>query len=200
MALATILVISGCVQPDIALNDDRNTQKFWGETSGLEDVNISDMNMTESETMIMEDDENRMDRVPFPDDEYNVLLKQGKGTVKGTIFIEDYYGKKVLGKNTRLYLNPLTSYSQQWYNESYLGGMKMQKADPKLFNYLRFTASDTKGRFSFYGVPSGEYYLIGTVECGDECGYGSLKKIRIAVLVEVRGSNIVQQDLNRRID
>jgi hypothetical protein len=96
-----------------------------------------------------------------------------------------------------LYLNPLTSYSEQWYKESYLGGYKMQKADSRLFNYLKFTASDKNGNFAFYGVPSGSYYLIGTVKCGEECGYDSMKNIRIATKVSVRGNQIVEQDLTR---
>ncbi len=87
--------------------------------------------------------------------------------------------------STRLYLNPITSYSEQWYEESYLGGYKMQEADPRLFNYLKFTASDKNGKFAFYGVPSGSYYLIGTVKCGEECGYDSMKNIRIATKVSV---------------
>jgi len=72
--------------------------------------------------------------------------------------LKDAYGKRIAGSGTRLYLNPVTSYSKQWYEESYLGGYKMQKADPKLFNYLKFTASDSNGVFGFYGVPSGSIY------------------------------------------
>jgi len=63
-------------------------------------------------------------------------------------------GQNVYGKNTRLYLNPVTSYSKQWYQESYISGKKLSKADPRLYNYLRFTASDSNGKFSFFEIPS----------------------------------------------
>jgi hypothetical protein len=101
----------------------------------------------------------------------------------------------VYGKSTRLYLNPKTSYSDQWYKESYIGGKKMAKADDRLFNYLKFTSSDENGNFAFYGVPSGRYYLIGVVTCGEACGYENPKKIRIATQVQVEGNEIVQKDL-----
>lgn len=198
MSLMAMSLFTGCVQTDIHLNKNRN---FWANTSSIDDVNISDDNLTENEMMITEDtEENKMARIEFPESEYYRLARTGKGTVKGTIYVKDYYDRRVLGASTRLYLNPVTSYSEQWYEESYLGGSQMQEADPRLFNYLKFTASDKDGRFAFYGVPSGSYYLIGTVKCGEECGYDSMKNIRIATKVSVYGNQIVEQDLTRAVE
>ena len=196
MSLMTMSLFTGCVQTDIDLKKDN--KGFWGDLTNADDVNMSDDNLTESEMMISEDgEENKMARIEFPASEYYSLARTGKGTVKGTIYVKDYYDKRVLGASTRLYLNPITSYSEQWYDESYLGGAQMQKADSRLFNYLKFTASDKNGKFAFYGVPSGSYYLIGTVKCGEECGYDSIKNIRIATKVSVRGNQIVEKDLTR---
>jgi len=75
----------------------------------------------------------------------------------------------------------------------------MTEPDSRLFNYLRFTASDGTGHFAFYGVPSGSYYLIGTVSCGVECGYESPKNIRVATKVTVKGNQVVHKDLYRQI-
>ncbi|WP_223898170.1 carboxypeptidase regulatory-like domain-containing protein [Sulfurovum sp. TSL1] len=191
-------LFTGCVQRDIPFNKNRN---FWAHSSSVDDVNISDDNLTESEMMITEDgEENKMARIEFPESEYYRLARTGKGTIKGTIYVKDYYDRPILGASTRLYLNPVTSYSEQWYEESYLGGYKMQEADPRLFNYLKFTASDQNGNFAFYGVPSGSYYLIGTVKCGEECGYESTKNIRIATKVSVYGNQVVEQDLTRAVE
>jgi len=142
----------------------------------------------------------RVARIPFPVHEYRKLSTIGKGTIKGAIYLRDMYGQKIPGKGTRLYLNPVTSYSNQWYKESYLGGAKMEKADSRLFNYLRFTAADNEGNFAFYAVPSGSYYLIGTVKCGYECGYDSPKNVRIATRVSVVGNQVVQKDLVKSIE
>ncbi len=197
MSLMAMSLFTGCVQPDIHFNKNKS---FWGDFTNADDVNMSDFdeNLTESEMMMTEDDEeNKLERIEFPASEYYRLARTGKGTVKGTIYVKDAYDRRVLGASTRLYLNPITSYSEQWYQESYLGGYKMQAADSRLFNYLKFTASDKNGKFAFYGVPSGSYYLIGTVKCGEECGYDSMKNIRIATKVNVRGNQIVKQDLTR---
>jgi hypothetical protein len=199
-SLMAMSLFTGCVQPDVQ-PDRSKSSSFWGDLTNVDDVNMSDDNLTESEMMINEDDEeNRLQRIDFPVSEYSRLARIGKGTVKGTIYVTDAYDRRVVGASTRLYLNPLTSYSEQWYQESYLGGYKMQKADSRLFNYLKFTASDKNGNFAFYGVPSGSYYLIGTVKCGEECGYESMKNIRIATKVSVRGNQIVKQDLTRMAD
>lgn len=197
-ATITLMVISfftGCVKRDIPLKPiQQNVNPY-----NVNDVDMSDLdeNLTESEIMMTEDGDEKMERIVFPTSEYNSLPRSGRGTVKGQIYLTDAYGTKVLGSGTRLYLNPITSYSKQWYIESYLGGNRMQKADARLFNYLKFTAADSKGNFAFYGVPNGAYYLIGTVKCGEECGYASLKSIRIATRVSVQGNQIIQKDLTR---
>jgi len=134
-------------------------------------------------------------RIPFPAGEYARLKRMGNGVVKGNIAIV-LNGQRLAGRQTRLYLNPVTSYSNQWYRESYLGGHKMGKSDPRLYNYLKFTASDNRGRFAFYGVPSGNYYVVGTVTCND-CGG---KKIRIAKKIHVSDGKTVTVDLSKQID
>lgn len=204
-----LFILSGCIQRELILDEAevRTTQEnTWAEqTNEEENIDTSDLDSsiseTENETDIREDVVSpKMARIAFPVSEYTQLSKAGKGTVKGKIFIKNSYGEAIVGKNTRLYLNPVTSYSEQWYNESYLDGHKMQKADPRLFNYLRFTASNSDGEFAFYGVPSGSYYLIGTVKCGTECGYDREKSIRIAVHVSVHGNQVLVKDLSRQID
>lgn len=197
MTVMAMSLLTGCVQPDVPIH-----KNYWSDQKNENDVDMSDLdeNLTESEMTITEDgEENKMERIAFPTSEYYRLARTGKGTVKGRIYLDDTY-KQIPGANTRLYLNPITSYSEQWYTESYLGGYKMQKADPRLFNYLKFTASDKNGHFAFYGVPSGSYYLIGTVKCGEECGYAGEKNIRIARKVTIQGSQIIERDLSRMID
>jgi len=208
-SLIGLFILSGCVQSDLKRPQQNYSQQQqqgnWVEQTSLDDesIDISDLDerVTESETAMTENKiEQKLARIPFPESEYYGLARTGKGTISGNIYVNDTYGKKIPGSGTRLYLNPVTSYSNQWYSASYIGGAKMQKADSKLFNYLRFTASDTNGKYAFYGVPSGSYYLIGTVKCGTECGYDTPKSIRIATKVSVSGNNIVEQDLSRFLD
>ncbi len=201
-----LLLFAGCVERELPVSQFDSRQSGlnnWGDETNVDDVDISDLdeNMTESETMITEDmGSQKMARIAFPTSEYYRLARTGKGTVKGAIYVQDVYGKRIMGTGTRLYLNPATSYSDQWYRESYIGGKKMEKADSRLFNYLRFTASNSDGKFAFYGVPSGSYYLIGTVKCGTACGYDTPQNIRIATKVSVYGNKIVEKDLSGTTD
>jgi len=138
-------------------------------------------------------------RIPFPEGEYSALDKTGTAVVKGKIYAILPNGKRVYAKQTRLYLNPVTSYSTQWYKESYLGGAKMSKVDSRLFNYLKFTTSDNNGNFEFLNVPSGSYYLIGVIKCGSECGFVRPKSLRVATKISVLGSEIKEVDLVKKL-
>ncbi len=210
---ALLLTFSGCAKKHLVIPqqgvgaDIASPDNTWAkETDTKENVDISDLEndsniSTEQETAIDEGKaQTKMERIPFPVEEYTHLAKYGKGTVKGMIYLRDVDGRAIYGKSTRLYLNPITSYSQQWYEESYIGGHKMQKADDRLFNYLRFTASDNEGRYAFYGVPTGKYYLIGTVKCGNECGYEVPKNVRIATEVSVSGNQVIEKSLSRLVE
>jgi len=129
--------------------------------------------------------------MPFPAQEYASLKRDGTGVVKGEIYAQNTFGKKVYGKQTKLYLNPVTSYSREWYNQSYVGGRSMEKADKRLFNYLKFTQSNSRGQFAFFGIPAGSYYLIGTVAMSNG------KNLRIAKQVNVSNGQTVRIDLDR---
>ncbi len=166
---------------------NQNEKEVKSQIKPLKQTNIK----TKNKTVVQ--------RIPFPEAEYAALAKTGDATVKGVIFVTTSGGKRIYGKETRLYLNPVTSYSTQWYKESYLGGAKMSQVDPRLFNYLRFTTSDETGHFEFLNVPSGSYYLIGVVKCGAECGYVPERTIRIAKKISVIGNEIKDVTLSKEL-
>ena len=207
----SIIYLTGCVGepkvPDAHLykKPKEDSGKLWAEKTNIDenkttiDISGLDKNITNQESSSSQEIAiDVVERVPFPLDEYNKLDKTGRGTINGYIYIESEYGNKIYGKNSKLYLNPITSYSKQWYKESYLGGKKMSKADARLFNYVKFTSSSEHGRFVFYGVPSGGYYLTGSVTCGAECGFKATKKIRIATEIYIHNNEIVNQDISKR--
>ena len=141
----------------------------------------------------------RMERIDFPVDEYKRIRKVGRSTVTGKVFLANSYtSTNVMGKKVKLYLNPVTSYSEQWYQESYLSGYKMSKSDPRLYNYLKFTMSNGEGKFNFFGVPSGQYYLVGTMTCGAECGFEESKTVRLVKEISV-GRGTTRVDLMKNV-
>lgn len=154
-----------------------------------EDLNIS---MLPEKNTIME-------RMPFPVEEYKYVSKRGRSTVTGTVYLENSYSSvQVKGQKLKLWLNPVTSYSRQWYEESYLGGYKLSKTDKRLYNYLNFTYSDNTGKFSFFGVAAGDYYLTATMSCGEECGYSEKKSIRLVREISV-GRGVTTVDLMKNV-
>ena len=213
---SVIFLFSGCAQREIMVPQPeikQSQENDWAKETNIEEeenIDISDINddsieygQEESEQIVTETPEPRvekMERIAFPAEEYRRLARRGKGTINGFIYLQNPYGKRVLGAGTRLYLNPVTSYSKQWYNESYLNGYKLKKADARLFNHLKFTAAGGDGSFSFYNVPKGSYYLIGTVRCADECGFNAPKNVRIATRVEISGKQTIEKDLTKLID
>jgi len=140
-----------------------------------------------------------MERIAFPIDEYRHIKKNGRSTVSGSIYVENSYNNaKIMGKKVKLYLNPVTSYSRQWYQESYLGGYKMSKSDRRIYNYLKYTVSNTDGKFNFFGIASGNYYLVGTVTCGEECGYSNRKTVRLVREISV-GNGVTNVNLMKHV-
>jgi len=57
---------------------------------------------------------------------------------------------------------------------------------------MKFTTSDGNGNFAFYGVPSGSYYVIGSV-------VSSTHKVRITDKIYVGDRGIVQTELARGV-
>lgn len=138
-------------------------------------------------------------RIPFPVEEYKYVKRRGRSTVTGKVFLENKFtSEKITKAKIKLWLNPVTSYSQQWYQDAYLGGYKLSKTDKRLFNYLKFTYSSSDGGFSFFGVPTGEYYLTGTIACSEECGFSQNKAILIVRKVSV-GVGTTTVDLTKRV-
>ena len=140
-----------------------------------------------------------IERMDFPVEEYKRIKKVGHSTVSGTIYLENSHtAYKIKGKRTKLWLNPVTSYSRQWYQQSHLGGYKLSKTDKRLYNYLKFTYSDNSGNFNFFGVPTGDYYLTGTITCSDECGFNQSKSIRLVREISV-GRGVTTVDLMKSV-
>ncbi|SHO80498.1 hypothetical protein MNB_SV-15-1366 [hydrothermal vent metagenome] len=186
-----MLFLSNCTRDNVVVQPPKdNSGKKWANETNITALGKDD-NLTTTDSKELKD--KVLPRVPFPVAQYNRLARRGRATVRGEIYLDDGYGKKIFAKNTRLYLNPVTSYSKQWYNESYIKGYKLTKADVRLYNYLRFTTSDANGKFAFYGVPNGSYYIIGSVNNG-------ANKIRIANEISVRNSKSINTILSRTID
>lgn len=105
-------------------------------------------------------------RVPFSQDEYADVPHAsdiGKAEVRGQAFLKTRGGDVKKGAGERVTLNPVTSYSEQWYAVSYVGGQPLEPPDNRVWNYVRETQADGDGRFTFTNVPAGDYFIVSQV-------------------------------------
>ncbi len=117
-----------------------------------------------------------IERIPFPENEYTKLQNEGTSIVKGQAFLKTRGGDVKLAAGEQIVLNPVTSYSNQWYEENYLKQNFMSPADSRLWKYVKKTTADGSGRFKFKNVPAGEYYVTTKVMWETATGYqGSLQ-------------------------
>jgi len=98
-------------------------------------------------------------RVPFPAAELAGLPLKGDNTVTGRVFLIDQLEEEQIGAGLEVTLEPVSSYSDQWYEVAYLANRSLRKADPRYANYVLRVEADEQGIYKFNNVAPGDYYL-----------------------------------------
>lgn len=102
-------------------------------------------------------------RMVFPVAEYAALPAQGTGIVEGQVFMKTVGGDVKYGAGSEVTLNPITSYSEQWYNSIYNLRKDLQPGDQRQNAFIKTTRADGSGNFKFSDVPAGKYFLTSQV-------------------------------------
>lgn len=121
-------------------------------------------------------------RIPFPENEYTQLQKEGTATIKGQVFLKTRGGDVKVAAGEEIQLNPVTSYSNQWYEENYLKQNPLSPGDPRQQEYIRKKIADGSGRFEFKNIPAGEYYVTGKVTWESPTGYQGALQMQGAMI------------------
>ena len=66
------------------------------------------------------------------------------------------------GAGSTIYMNPVTTYSTEWFERMVVGGQRLQPPDARAPS-ARQTIADSDGRFEFTDLPAGEYYLASPI-------------------------------------
>jgi hypothetical protein len=113
-------------------------------------------------------------RAAFIEAEYQPYLNPGTGVVSGQVLLHTLAGEARYGAGREVYLNPVTSYSSEWWTQSVIGGHELEDGDERARRYERLEIADREGRFAFKELPAGEYYLLslvpGDAPVGDPAG------------------------------
>lgn len=103
-------------------------------------------------------------RIPFNESEYAAIPKSGAKTITGKIFLTDQMDETQVGVGSEVSLEPATSYSNQWFEVSYLGNRSLTSPDRRYHQHVLKTKADKEGNFTFENIAPGEYYLSGVLK------------------------------------
>ena len=96
----------------------------------------------------------------FNEQEYAQYAYAGTGTIGGQVMVRAEGGQTRPAEGSQVSLNPVTSYSTEWWNRTVVGGLNLRSADEREQKYLRTALTDAQGRFVFSDLPRGEYFVV----------------------------------------
>jgi hypothetical protein len=103
---------------------------------------------------------------PFIETEYTQYAYAGTGSISGQVVLRDEAGQTRPAAGSVVSLNPVTSYSTEWWNRTVVGGLNLRSADEREQKYLRTAVADEEGRFAFADLPRGEYFVVAALNSG----------------------------------
>jgi hypothetical protein len=85
----------------------------------------------------------------------------GTGTagIYGEAFLTTPGGNVKKAMGNKVYLNPVTTYSTEWFQREVLGGQLTAEGDPRAAPYLHEAVVASDGKFEFENLPAGDYYI-----------------------------------------
>jgi hypothetical protein len=98
-------------------------------------------------------------RVPFPESELTGVQLKGDKTVKGRVFLIDQLEEEQIGAGNEVTLEPVSSYSDQWYEVTCLNNRSLKKVDPRYEKYVKRVTADAEGKYVLKDIAPGKYYL-----------------------------------------
>ena len=104
--------------------------------------------------------------------EYEPYGEIGSSAIEGHAFLWDEEGDLVYGAGRLIFMNPVTTFSTEWWERNVLCQVELEpKKDHRSSYYHRITIADGFGQFRFQNLPAGEYYLGSRVIDGEQFAY-----------------------------
>lgn len=99
-------------------------------------------------------------QAPFIESEYAPYAITGTATIKGQAFTKTRGGDVKFAAGNMISMNPVTTYSTEWFNRNVLSGEFLSPSDTKIDPFNKTTIADGNGNFKFTNLPAGEYYIV----------------------------------------
>lgn len=93
------------------------------------------------------------------------VLRPGTATITGEVFSAGKEGRVFRGRDARIRLIPQTAYAGEYitklFGDSnvYRWGASVKGVDKRFLQSMRFATADNLGKYKFFGVPQGSYYV-----------------------------------------
>lgn len=99
----------------------------------------------------------------FVESEYAPYDRAGTGVIEGQAFLRTRGGDVKTCAGRDVYLNPVTTYSTEFYDRSCIGLETLEIADPRASKYRKTAIGDVHGAFRFDGLVAGDYYIASPI-------------------------------------
>ena len=117
-------------------------------------------------------EQERSPKCPEPMDRHEILdpaeyapyEKGGSAVIEGNFCVKLKDNTDKCFSRAQVFINPVTSYSDEWYHRGWAGREALKKADPKALKMNKSVITDQDGKFKFEGLAAGSYY-VGAVAC-----------------------------------
>ena len=103
-------------------------------------------------------------KATFVEAEYAPYAGTGKAVIEGQACFELADGNKKCFEDANVFINPVTTYSDEWYNRGWAGKEFLEKADARALPYNKMIKTGKDGYFKFEGLQPGSYY-VGAMVC-----------------------------------
>ena len=102
-------------------------------------------------------------KVTFNEAEYAPFDGSGLAVISGSLCFPLKDGSTKCFENTDVFINPVTSYSDEWYIRGWAGRENLQRADERAFKYNKMVKTGKDGTFKFENLKPGSYYVAAAV-------------------------------------
>ena len=103
-------------------------------------------------------------KAAFIESEYAPYAGTGKAVIEGNACFELADGSTKCFENADVFINPVTTYSDEWYNRGWAGKEFLAKADARALPFNKMIKTGKDGAFKFEGLQPGSYY-VGAMVC-----------------------------------
>ena len=124
--------------------------------------------------------------VVFNENEYLPYAKEGNAVIEGDLCLTLKDGSLKCFENAEVFINPVTSYSDEWYKRGWAGRENLEVAHPRAFHYNKKVKTGKDGAFRFEKLPAGSYYVASAICVPEAKGATSCQYHRYATKVETK--------------